>query len=203
VARGEFTASKHMSVTNMFAAHGLDLLSRMSAAGGRTANATQFAAESAALTANINKLMWNSTTQLFCDGICPEVNGNTRMMSSMFALAFGMVPAEAIDAAWQVVADWGLEQIGDYGAFWYQMAIASSYYGGYYPTVDDGTAMVTALAKCDTYSWCSGLRDDNLTMTRESWHDGTYSHGWGSSAIVGVAWGIMVRWGAPERAAAR
>jgi hypothetical protein len=38
---------------------------------------------------------------------------------------------------------------------------------------------------------CSGLRDDNLTMTRESWHDGTYSHGWGSSAIVGVSWGLM------------
>ena len=28
-------------------------------------------------------------------------------------------------------------------------------------------------------------------MTRESWHDGTYSHGWGSSAIVGVSWGLM------------
>ena len=28
-------------------------------------------------------------------------------------------------------------------------------------------------------------------MTRESWHSGTYSHEWGTSAIVGVAWGIM------------
>jgi len=28
-------------------------------------------------------------------------------------------------------------------------------------------------------------------MTRESWHDGTYSHGWGSSAIIGVTQGIM------------
>ena len=28
-------------------------------------------------------------------------------------------------------------------------------------------------------------------MTRESWHDGTYSHGWGTSAITGVTWGIL------------
>merc|ERR1712147_238611 len=28
-------------------------------------------------------------------------------------------------------------------------------------------------------------------MTRESWHDGTYSHAWGASPIVGVAWSIM------------
>jgi hypothetical protein len=69
--------------------------------------------------------------------------------------------------------------------------ISSGYYSPYYETPDDGTAILTALTKCDTYSWCSGLRDDNLTMTRESWHDGTYSHGWGSSAIVGVSWGVM------------
>ena len=28
-------------------------------------------------------------------------------------------------------------------------------------------------------------------MTRESWHDGTYSHEWGTSGIVGVVWGIF------------
>ena len=47
------------------------------------------------------------------------------------------------------------------------------------------------ITKCDEDSWCSGLRDDNLTMTRESWHSGTYSHEWGTSAIVGVVWGVM------------
>lgn len=68
---------------------------------------------------------------------------------------------------------------------------ASGYYAPHFDTPDDGTAIVTALTKCDFYSWCSGLRDDNLTMTRESWHDGTYSHGWGTSAIVGVSWGVL------------
>ena len=59
------------------------------------------------------------------------------------------------------------------------------------PDNDDGVALLTALTKCDRDSWCAGIRDDNLTMTRESWHDGTYSHQWGSSPIVGVTWGVM------------
>ena len=41
------------------------------------------------------------------------------------------------------------------------------------------------------YCRCAGLRDDNLTMTRESWHQGTYSHQWGTSPVLGVVWGLM------------
>ena len=29
------------------------------------------------------------------------------------------VPEKNVDTAWTTVSDWGLEQIGDYGAFWY------------------------------------------------------------------------------------
>ena len=189
VGLGEFTASKHMSVSNAFAAHGLDLLSQVVKAGGRTENATQFAAESFNLMKNIKDKMWNGTN--YCDGICSEVNGSSLVMSNMFTLCFGMVPQANIEGAWNVVADWGLEKIGDYGAFWYFMALASGYYAPAYDTPGDGSAVLKALTKCDRYSWCSGLRDDNLTMTRESWHQGTYSHQWGSSPIVGVVWGIM------------
>ena len=168
VQRGEYTASAHMSVSNAFAAQGLNLLAQMMAAGGRADSASRYAAESQALTAGIVREMWNGTH--FCDGICSEVGGNSRVMTNIFLLSLGLVQqqaAGAVPAAWQVVADWGLQQIGDYGAFFFQLALASSYYNGQpYDTPDDGTAMVTALAKCDTYSWCSGLRDDNLTMTR-------------------------------------
>mmetsp|Transcript_9917 Transcript_9917/g.22919 ORF Transcript_9917/g.22919 Transcript_9917/m.22919 type:complete len:192 (-) Transcript_9917:128-703(-) len=73
----------------------------------------------------------------------------------------------------------------------YQMALSGSYYAPLFDPPDDGTALLTALTKCDRDSWCSGLRDDNLTMTRESWHDGTYSHAWGASPLAGVAWGVM------------
>ena len=129
VARGEFTASNHMSVTNAFGAAGLDRLSQMVARGGRAANASRYAAESAALTAAIDKYMWNASTGLWCDGVCAEVGGNTRMMSSMFLTDFGLTQAlhgtPGVNAAWQLVADWGLEQIGDYGAFYYQMLVSN------------------------------------------------------------------------------
>jgi len=75
--------------------------------------------------------------------------------------------------------------------FFYLGALSSSYYAPLYSLPDDGSAVLTALTKCDHYSWCSGLRDDNLTMTRESWHDGTYSHPWGTSGMVGFIWGIL------------
>ena len=191
VARHEFTASNHMSVTNAFCMRGLEMLSEMAAAGGRQANATQFSRAASMLRANMTAKMWNGTA--FCDGVCSEVGGHSLLMSNLFSLAFGIVPQKNVDSAWGTVAQWGLEQIGDYGAFWYQAALAGSYYAPHYdtPDTDDGTAILTALTKCDRYSWCSGLRDDNLTMTRESWHDGTYSHEWGASPIVGVAWGVM------------
>jgi len=189
VMLGEYTASDHESVSNGFAAQGLNLLAQMARAGGRLGNATRFEAESAGLAKNMKEKMWNG--KQYCDGICTEVKGASRVMSNMFMLAFGLVPQPQVDTAWKTVADWGLEKIGDYGAFWYQTALSSGYYAPYYNTPDDGTAIFTALTKCDRYSWCSGLRDDNLTMTRESWHQGTYSHQWGTSPIVGVVQGLM------------
>ena len=55
-------------------------------------------------------------------------------------------------------------------------AVAGGYYAdstGHGETVyafDDGSAIYTALTKCDEDSWCSGLRDDNLTMVRDTDH---------------------------------
>ena len=176
----------------MMGAHGLELLAVMLGAGGRAADAAAVGAQAATLRANIVRTMWNASAGAYCDGICAEVSGASKVMSAIYSLDFGFVPAANIPGVWQTVADWGLQGIGDYGAFWWQMAIASGYYSNApYDTPDDGTAIVNALTKCDYYSWCSGLRDDNLTMTRESWHSGTYSHGWGTSAIVGVSWGVL------------
>ena len=83
------------------------------------------------------------------------------MMSHMFTLCFGMVPEANVASNWKSVTDWGLEQIGDYGAFWYMMAVAGGYYAdatghGNAPyALDDGTAIYTALTKCDEDSWCA------------------------------------------------
>ena len=55
VGLGEYTASNHMSVSNGFAAQGLNLLSKMASAGGRTDSATQFSAEYMSLKKNMQE----------------------------------------------------------------------------------------------------------------------------------------------------
>jgi hypothetical protein len=49
-------------------------------------------------------------------------------------LPAGLVPAANVDSVWTTVSNWGLEQLGAYGAFWYQMALTSGYYSPYYET---------------------------------------------------------------------
>ena len=194
VQLGEFTASNFASVDNFFAQRGLEMLaSILATAPGRAADAARIASMASELELALKAKMWNETSSSFCDGICEEVGGNSRLMTSMFSLCFGQVPAEHAASVWAAVSLWGLEKIGDYGAFFYLMAMSGGglYSGQGYETPDDGTAVLTALTKCDRYSWCSGLRDDNLTMTRESWHEGTYSHQWGTSPVVGVTIGVM------------
>jgi hypothetical protein len=72
------------------------------------------------------RLDWRAGTA-FCDGICTEVMGHSLVMSNMFSLAFGLVPPADIPSVWGTVASWGLEQMGDYGAFWYVVMLFFSY----------------------------------------------------------------------------
>lgn len=189
VKLGEFTASKHHSVSNAYCAHGLDLLSQMMTAAGLHEKATAFQQLSLNLTRAIKEKMWNGSA--YCDGICSEVNNKSLLMSNMFTLWFGMVPQENVASVWKTVTSWGLQKMGAYGAFVYLGALSGSYFAPLYSLPDDGSAVITALAKCDHYSWCSEIVQDNATMTRESWHDGTHSHPWGSGAVVGFVWGIL------------
>ena len=122
VSRGEYSNSNHTSVSNAFGAHGLALLSTMLAEGGNATGAAKIAATAASLKSEIVKQMWNGTA--FCDGPCDDVAGASKMMSNMFTLCFGMVPEANVAANWQAVADWGIEQIGDYGAFWWRKSSA-------------------------------------------------------------------------------
>ena len=80
-------------------------------------------------------------------------------------------------------------QIGDFGSFVFLNALSMH-------TGDDGSAMLTALTKCDVWSWCYEIRNFNASMTRESL-DGvrsngqTMSHSWGTGALSGIVHGIV------------
>ena len=197
-----FTPSPHMSVTNFFAARGLGMLAQMLGAGG-AANASAVASAATALRTAIVREMWNGTAFCdgICAEVEGKALVVSQMFALAFGLVEPAAAADAwravsagglegmgVYAAFFYFAALGQSYYSDAAAF---------------DAPDDGTAIVTALfvgrarprprrrahrplplthhsrppypdrTKCDFYSWCSGLRDDNLTMTREAWHDGT------------------------------
>ena len=102
-----------------------------------------------------------------CDGICSDVGNHSGVTTAAWTLFNNIVPDPSIPAAWKTAADWGAHGFGDYGVFVYLSALNK--HAG-----DDGTAMLTALTKCDIQSWCSEIKLFNATMTRETWNSGTY-----------------------------
>ena len=100
------------------------------------------------------------------------------------------------------LAEWGLEGIGDYGAFVFLGAMAKlqhrigrsggsdsgsgsgsggggsgSRRGRGAAGGDDGSALIAALAKCDVDSWCHEIDAFNATMTIESLTKSPFAEG--------------------------
>jgi alpha-L-rhamnosidase len=83
-----------------------------------------------------------------------------------------------------------MEDIGAYNTFLFVEALASL------PAGDDGSAMLTALTKCDNTSWCAEWEQWNATMTMEAFPEAvvsltSFSHPWGTSAINGIVHGLI------------
>jgi hypothetical protein len=186
-----FVNSDHASVCNSFAVKGLESLAAMAAAAGRAANASVYGRQAAAMKAAFLKELGDPTAQHFCDGPCADaiVDHHSGVTTNYFTMYHGLVPDAWVPNVWRELAEWGLVQIGDFGSFVYLNAL--SMYAG-----DDGSAMLTALTKCDTWSWCFEIQTFNASMTRESL-DGlrangqTMSHSWGTGALSGIIHGIV------------
>ena len=130
--------------SNAFAYRGLRILSALANAttGGSTGAAAAYEAsgiryeqQAQALRGNMMANMWNESAQHgaggFCDGVCadPLVQTNTSggfggIYTHMYALYLGLSPPEAAPATWSYVADWGLERLGDWGAYALQSALS-------------------------------------------------------------------------------
>lgn len=188
----EYHQSSHFSVTSFWSLAGLKSLHLLATINGSSEIAEELAAQVIALNSTIYSIMLNESTNLFCDGICldPRIGGFSSTFSSAWALATGALDgvSQALQsAAWQHVANHGLNGYGSYGAFMMLSSLVTFLDG------DDGTAILTALTKCDDQSWCAEMSEMNATMTRESWLDptATYSHPWATSPIVAIVHGIM------------
>ena len=183
-AKDMFTKSDFMSVPNHFTVRGLELLSELAAAAGKPVPKYKEQAD-VVKTAILSK-MWDSKAERFCDGPCATTPSHG-IYSDMYPLWMGLVPEGSADKVWKAVAEWGLEQIGDYGAFIYFHALAMN------PSGDKGEAALKALTKCDETSWCKMMQQNDATMTGEGFPgtSGTMSHAWGTAPITGTVNGIM------------
>ena len=214
-----FKPSTYEFSSNAFAYRGLRILSTLanaSAGSAYQANGSRYEHQAQALRGNMMRKMWNGTSQSFCDGICtdPLVQSNRSggfggIYTRMYSLYLGLVPPQAAASTWSYVADWGLELLGDWGAYALQSALTDFDEGwtqGESGNVeangggDDGTALLTMLTKCDDDSWCAMWQKYNATMTREAFptplasngnQGETLSHPWGTAATPAIVQGIV------------
>ena len=160
----------------------------MAMAAGATSNATAYAAAAASIETAMLGTMWDERQQRFCDGPCNDtrVAGHGGVTTNYFTAFFDLVPAASVGAVWKQLAEAGLEGIGDYGAHIFINALGRH-------ATDDGAAMLTALTKCDAFSWCAEMQVYNATMVTESLGTphATMSHPWGTAPISGVVHGVM------------
>ena len=190
--REMFVNSAHTAVCSAWAVRGLEALAEMAAQTTTAAaapgnpvantnnNGSVYAAEAASIRAAMMGAMWNESAGRFCDGICadPVVRGHGGVTTDYFTTFLGLVPdadgaGTAAAARCGAMAEVGLEGIGDYGAFVFVGALARH-------SGDDGTALLTALAKCDADSWCAeievyvtlarSLARSRLVLSRSSYH---------------------------------
>jgi len=186
--RDMFVDNDHTSVCNAWAIGGLAALAEMAKMGGYTTNSTVYTTQAAAIKAAMLQQMWDAGQKRFRDGPCaePAVSGHGGVTTNYFTLYHGLVPKANIQDVWAQITAFGLTLIGDYGAHVFINALAQH-------AVDDGTAMLTALTKCDASSWCNEIRTYNATMTSETLGapHATMSHPWGTAPISGIVHGIM------------
>ena len=190
------------TVVNAFAVGGLRALSSLSSASGDAAAASALAATADGLAAAVNRLLWDNTSGLYRDGL--DASGapinHTAWHASVFAAAFGLVPAERWPTLLAFFRTRGM--VGSvYAAFYFLRAL-------YVAPGDHGQLALEMLTSCAKNSWCAMLRA-GATATMEAWSTDekpnlSWSHPWASAPASAVVWGLFgmrptaPAWGALE-----
>ena len=197
----QFINSAHASASNAWAAAGLAKLAIMATVAD-SPNASRYAAEAKGIRDAMHALLWDATATppRYCDGVCDDakVQHHGGVTTNYFTLFHDLVPAASVNGVWNELKEWGLEHIGDYGAWVFLNALAMTNQATAIATRagDDGAAMLTALTKCDEWSWCREMEEFNATMTTEGFAQNgsphaTMSHPWGTAALHGIVHGII------------
>lgn len=93
------------TVVNAFHCHALELMSRIAAAVGRTADQARFASRAGLVREAIQRVLFDPERGVYIDG---EGSGHASLHSNMFMLAFGLVPVEHIGSVLDFVKSRGM-----------------------------------------------------------------------------------------------
>jgi hypothetical protein len=161
------------TVVNAFHCQALALLSKMAAAIGNKAEATDFQLTADKSRTSLNQRLFDLGTGLYIDG---EGSAHSSLHANMFPLAFGLVPAERRAKVVEYVKSRGMA-CSVYGA---QFLMDSLFDNG---SGNDAIALV--LAPGDR-SWRHMVEDTGTTITLEAWDqhykpNQDWNHAWGAA----------------------
>ncbi|MBN2063170.1 MAG: hypothetical protein JW745_00095, partial [Sedimentisphaerales bacterium] len=160
------------TVVNAFYYHTLLLMQQIATVLGNTADAQKFASDAALVYQSFQSILFNSQTGLYLDG---ESAAHSSLHANMFALAFGLVPADKQAVVADFVKSKGMA-CSVYGA---QYLLEALYYAG-----EEQTAL--ALMTSDSSrSWVNMMREGS-TITMEAWGiaykpNQDWNHAWGAA----------------------
>ena len=184
-AAGEADGHEMRDINTVVNAYHYDALSCMSliaGALGHKADSLRYAGMAAETARSLNRLLWDEQRGAYTDG---EGSQHCSQHSSMFALAFGLVPPEREPRVASHVQSRGMA-CSVYGA---QFLLDALYRAG------RDTAACRLMAGTGRRSWYNMLRMGS-TITTEAWdcvYKGNldWNHAWGAAAANLIARGLM------------
>lgn len=169
------------TVVNVLGANVFNRLALMATVVGDAGGAASYGAQGAALTAAVNAHL-TRPDGVYVDGLLPDGSQSTHasQQANALALAYGLVPADGVAAVGALVASLGIAVGPDHGLELLRGLHAAGLDAHVARILSDphGPGWAHILARGGTFCWESWTPDD---LEQDS-----LSHGWGSSALVGM-----------------
>ncbi len=160
------------TVVNAFYYHTLLLMQKIAIVLGNNADAQKFASDAALVYQAFQTVFFDSQTGLYLDG---ESAAHTSLHANMFALAFGLVPAEKQPSVVAFIKSKGMA-CSVYGS---QYLLEALYYAG------QEQAALALMTSEGPRSWVNMMREGS-TITMEAWgiaykSNQDWNHAWGAA----------------------
>jgi hypothetical protein len=169
----DFVFTDYNIVVNMFHYQALRLLSEMAAVLGKPQEQAQFTKDAGRVKDRINKLLFDSKTGLYRDGIDTK---HSSLHANMYPLAFGIVPEKNKQKVLDFIHSRGMA-CSVYGA---QFLVDAVY------NANDAAYGLQLLSSTGIRSWYNMIRAGS-TVSMEAWDnkyksDQCWNHIWGAAA---------------------